>query len=220
MQVRRSFDEELQSLKRDLLQMTEYAQNMLDLSVTSLINQDIELAEKVIKQDRLLNEQESELNNHAITLIAKQAPVASDLRQLIAAIKISSEVERIGDLAVNISKSVIRIGNKESLIKPIVDIPKMIDIVKNMLSEAIHSYRTNNLILAKKVAEVDDKVDAYNKKLINELMGLMTTHPQFTPQILQLSFICRHVERIGDHITNISEHVIFVDTGIQYDLNH
>lgn len=220
MQVRKGFDEELQSLKKELLRMTEFAQEMLDLSVSALKNQDVELADKVVKQDQLLNEQETELNNHAITLIAKQAPVASDLRQLIAAIKISSEVERIGDLAVNIAKSTIRIGNKESLIKPIVDIPKMIDIVKSMLTDAILSYRNNNTLQAKKVAEVDDKVDAYHKKLIDELMQLMTVHPQYTSQILQLSFICRYVERIGDHITNISEHVIFVDTGIQYDLNH
>ncbi|ALC81631.1 MULTISPECIES: phosphate signaling complex protein PhoU [Bacillus] len=220
MQVRKSFDEELQSLKKELLRMTEFAQEMLDLSVMALKNQDIELAEKVVKKDQFLNEQETDLNNHAVTLIAKQAPVASDLRQLIAAIKISSEVERIGDLAVNIAKSTIRIGNKETLIKPIVDIPKMIDIVKSMLTDAILSYRNNNTIQARNVAEADDKVDAYHKKLIDELMKLMTVHPQYTSQILQLSFICRYVERIGDHITNISEHVIFVDTGIQYDLNN
>lgn len=218
MNVRKNFDTALRELKEQILNMVELSQEALIKSVESIKNQNLDLANEVILGDKKLNELEEEINNKAILMIAQQAPVATDLRRIIVALKISTDVERIGDLAVNIAKATLQIGN-EKMIKPIEDIPKMVDFIVEMLSEAFTAFSQNDIEMANKVAKKDDTIDELYSQLVKELVGLMTKHPESINQILQLSFVCRYLERVGDHITNISEHVIYRVTGKRYDLN-
>jgi phosphate transport system protein len=178
----------------------------------------VDKALKIIEDDGQINLMEEEINDKAILLIAQQAPVAIDLRRVIVAIKISSDLERVGDLAVNIAKSVIRIGSKD-LIKPIEEIPRMAEMANKMVADSLKAYDDEDVSFAKKVAQLDDEVDETYGRLVQELLELMTKKPEYTPQITQLSFICRHVERVADHSTNISEHLLYLVKGRRYDLN-
>ncbi|WP_349407826.1 phosphate signaling complex protein PhoU [Pseudalkalibacillus sp. SCS-8] len=218
MVVRESFQTQLDELRDMLVELGNLAETALDDAIDSLKNQDVDKALRIIENDHRINELEEEINDKAILLIAKQAPVASDLRRIIVAIKISSDVERIADFAVNISKSVIRIG-KEPLIKELVDIPELAEIAKTMLGEAIKAYNDEDIVLAKKMADRDDYVDEKYGELIQELLGTMKENPDSTNQIIQLSFICRYIERAADHATNIGENIVYLVKGKHYDLN-
>jgi phosphate transport system protein len=218
MSVRATFQAELDQLKEMVLKLGNLAQNALEEAIESLKNQDVDKALKIIENDVRLNNLEEEINDKAILLIAKQAPVAIDLRRVIVAIKISSDVERVGDLAVNIAKSVIRIGTGE-LIKPLEEIPRLAEVANKMLADSINAYFEEDVVSAKNVAEVDDEVDDAYGRLIQELLELMTRKPESLAQITQLSFICRYIERVADHTTNISESIIYLVKGKRYDLN-
>lgn len=216
--MRLNFDSNLKQLKDMLIEMARKSENAIKESINTLINQDLEKAKEVINNDTIIDELEHEINNKAIILIAKESPVAGDLRKIIVSLKISSEVERIADNAVNIAKSTLHIGN-EKHIKEIVDIPKMMDLALEMLSDSLTAYLKEDVELARKCAEKDDAVDEMYGKLINELMGYLQNYPGKTNQITQLSFVCRYIERVADHSTNIAEHVIYLVTGERYDLN-
>ncbi|MEH7546900.1 MULTISPECIES: phosphate signaling complex protein PhoU [Bacillaceae] len=216
--TRLNFDSNLKQLKDMLIEMARKSENAIKESIDTLINQDIEKAKEIINNDTIIDELEHEINNKAIILIAKESPVARDLRKIIVALKISSEVERIADNAVNIAKSTLHIGN-EKHIKEIVDIPKMMDLALEMLSDSLKAFLTEDVELARKCAEKDDKVDEMYGRLIKELMDYIQKYPSQTNQITQLAFVCRYIERLGDHSTNIAEHVIYLVTGQRFDLN-
>lgn len=218
MNTRSNFDSNLLQLKEMLLEMARKSETSIKEAIAALINQDIEKAELIINGDDEIDQLEHDINDKAIVLIAKEAPVARDLRKIIVALKISSEVERIGDLAVNIAKSAIHIGN-EKHIKEIVDIPKMMDMALEMLSESLTAFYSEDTELAKRCAEKDDQVDDMYGRLIRELMGYLQQYPNNINQITQLAFVARYIERLADHTTNISENVIFLVTGKRYDLN-
>ncbi|MFS0861562.1 phosphate signaling complex protein PhoU [Fredinandcohnia sp. 179-A 10B2 NHS] len=218
MSIRTTLDKDLVRLKELLVEMVEQSKAAVEKSVQSLVQQDIELAQQIIKDDVKINELEEQINNIVIHLIAQQQPVASDLRKIIAALKISNDVERIGDLAVNIAKSILHIGDGP-LIKPIVEIPKMADMALDMLKDVIKAYHEEDVELAIRTAEADDAVDQLYGKLIKELLQLMISHPESLSQITQLSFICRHIERVADHTTNMAEHIIYMVKGKKIDLN-
>ena len=212
------FDKDLRQLKDDLMEMVHLSKLAIEEAVDALANQDVERAETIIRNDRLINEYDETINNVVIQLIAQQQPVASDLRRIIAALKISNDVERIGDLAVNIAKSILHIGNGP-LIKPIEEIPKMAGIALNMLTDVIKAFNNEDAVLAMETAKKDDVVDQMYGSLTKELMELMTRHPASISQITQLAFICRYIERVGDHTTNMAEHIIFMVKAKKYDLN-
>ncbi|PLS05335.1 phosphate signaling complex protein PhoU [Neobacillus cucumis] len=218
MNTRFNFDTNLKQLKEMLIEMARKSEQAIKESINTLIQQDIEKANKIIENDTIIDELEHEINNKAIILIAKESPVAGDLRKIIVALKISSEVERIADNAVNIAKSTLHIG-KEKLIKEIVDIPKMMDLALDMLSDSLNAFLTEDVELARKCAEKDDKVDEMYGSLIKELLGYIEKYPAHINQITQLAFVCRYIERLADHSTNIAEHVIYLVTGERYDLN-
>ncbi|NRD80761.1 phosphate signaling complex protein PhoU [Bacillus sp. BRMEA1] len=218
MHTRSNFDSNLKQLKDLLLDMARKAEDAIKESIDALIKQDIDKAEAIINGDNVIDRLDHEINEKAIVLIAKEAPVAGDLRKIIAALKISSEVERIGDMAVNIAKSAIHIGT-EKHIKEIVDIPKMMDLALDMLTDSLTAFYSEDIELAKRCAEKDDQVDEMYGKLIRELMGYIKQYPNNINQITQLSFVARYIERLADHTTNISENVIFLVTGKRYDLN-
>ncbi|WP_409297671.1 phosphate signaling complex protein PhoU [Peribacillus sp. SCS-26] len=215
MVVREKFESELKELKGRLIQLGTVTSEALTQAFTALENQDIEAALEIIDDDVKINILEEEINDAAILLIAKQQPVASDLRTIIAAIKIAADLERMADFAVNIAKSTIRIG-KEPFIKPLDHLKEMHGITIEMIDLAIQSYDTENLAEAKEVSEMDDRVDQLYGETIKSL--LQRTNENMA-QVTQLTFIARYLERTADHATNIAENIFFMVKGRHYDLN-
>lgn len=218
MSTRNSFHEELINLKNLVLEMGTKAAYALQESVEALVTQDIDRALKVIDKDYKINRIDHEINEKAIWLVAKESPVASDLRRIFSSIKISTDIERVGDLAVNIAKSTIRIGEKE-LFKPLNDITVMAEKSKNMLTQVMEAFNMEDADRAREIADLDHDVDELYGKLIQELLTHIVDKPEIQAQVTQLSFICRDLERVGDHATNISESIIFMKLGQLYDLN-
>lgn len=218
MSTRANFDHNLKQLKEMQLEMAGKAQEAIKKAMLSLLNQDLSLAKAVINGDNVIDDLELEIHDKALLLIARESPVATDLRKINVALKVSSEVERMGDIAVNIAKSTLHIG-KEKHIKELIDIPHMMEIALDMVSEAITAFYTEDIAIAKKCAEKDDQVDKMFGSLIHELLGYIPSNPNAVNQIIQLAFVCRFIERIADHSTNIAENVIFLVTGKRMNLN-
>ncbi|MEH7178754.1 phosphate signaling complex protein PhoU [Neobacillus vireti] len=218
MSTRSKFDSKLVDLKEKLLEMENLAETAVRNSLSALINHDIEMANQVIAGDDKIDALEDEIHDKALMLIARESPVAKDLRTLNVALKVSSEVERMADMAVNIAKAAIHIGNEKHF-KEILDIPKMMDRALEMVSMAVKAYIDEDVMLAQKCAEKDDDVDKMFGSLVHELIGMVPDNPNATNQIIQLSFVCRFIERIADHSTNISENVIYLVTGKRFNLN-
>lgn len=219
MAIRERFDEELKGLQNKLIELGNFSVDALGKAVHALETQNVDVALEIMENDNEADRLEEEINDVAILLIAKQQPVAIDLRRVIVAIKIANDIERIADFAVNIAKSTIRIG-KEPLIKPIEHIKQMHEINKEMLRLALEAYNEEDTVKAKQVADMDDEVDSLYGETIKELLQLNLEKPEFIPQITQLSFICRYLERAADHTTNIAENVFYLVKGRRYDLNN
>ncbi|MEH7548962.1 phosphate signaling complex protein PhoU [Neobacillus vireti] len=218
MSTRSNFDHNLMQLNKMLLSMAKKAEMAIKDAMLSLVNQDLDKAKAVLMGDDEINKLEQEINDKALLLIARESPVATDLRKISAALKVSSEIERLADIAVNIAKSTIHIGN-EKHIKEIIDIPNMMGIALEMVSESIEAFTTEDVSLAQECAKKDDQVDQMFGQLIQELMGYIPQNLNSTNQIIQLAFVCRNVERIADHSTNIAENVIYLVTGKRINLN-
>lgn len=216
--MRKKFDNNLASLEQQLMDMYQETRISLTNAMNAFLNQDLVKANQVIKMDDRIDAMEEEALDQTILLIAQQAPVASDLRRIIVFIKISSELERIGDFAVNIAKSTIRIG-KDPYFKPIKDIPKMMDIALDMYKDAMEALVEGDVVKARNCALKDDQVDRMYRELIQELMNYIPEKQESSNQITQLAYICRFIERFADHVTNIAENVVYLVTGKRYDLN-
>lgn len=219
MAARERFEYDLQELQKKLLEIGNFAEEALHKAVEALETQNIELALEIMDDDSHADLLYEEINDLAILLIAKQQPVAIDLRRIIVAIKIATDIERIADFAVNIAKSTIRIGS-EPLIKPIEHIKEMYQISTEMLRMSLEAFNEEDINKAKKVADMDDQVDDLYGETIKDLLQINLQKPEFLPQITQLSFVCRYLERAADHVTNISEHIFYLVKGRQYDLNN
>lgn len=218
MGVREKFDSELENLKTLVINMATKAEQSLLSAMKALVDKNEDLALQVIDNDHSINRLDEKINETAIWLIAKQQPVATDLRKIISSLKIANDLERIGDQAVNIAVATVKIAN-QSLFKPLEDIPKMSEQVLAMINGSIKAYKTDDLKLAKQVADEDNAIDEMYDTLIQELLQKLTESPELTNQITQLSFICLYLERIADHVTNICEHMIFALEGTRVDLN-
>jgi phosphate transport system protein len=219
MGVREKFQYDLQELKDKLVELGEYALDALNRAIVALEQQNIDDALRIMEEDAKVDKLEEEINDFAILLIAKQQPVAIDLRRIMVAVKIASDLERIADFAVNIAKSTIRIGN-EPLIKPIDHIKKMHQIASSMIELTMKAFEEEDIVKAKQVAEMDDKVDSLYGQTIQELLSYTHQMPEKIEQITQLSFICRYLERTADHVTNITESIFYLVKGRHYDLNN
>lgn len=218
MQTRSNFDHQLMELKEQILQMAREAKKSVEQAVNALENQDLQEAKNIIAFDVHINHMEEIINEKAISLIAKESPVAVDLRKIIAAVKISSEIERIGDMAVNIAKAVLSIGN-DHLVIPFDKIETMMTLTLNMYTHAMTAYFAEDAKLAKECARQDDVVDDMYDEFVTDLLSNTPNEPQMISQVTQLVFIFRFTERIADHVTNIAEHVVYLVTGKQCDLN-
>lgn len=190
----------------------------MDGAIESLQTMNAEKAQVIIKNDANLNALEDKIMELGSKLIITQQPVAKDLRRIIVAFKISSDLERMGDLALDVAKVTLRMDGQK-LIKPLVDIPQMAEIVKSMIDESIESFLKENTDLAYKMAQTDDQVDQLYSHMISDLYTLMSEHPNQASQAMPLMMVGRYIERIGDHATNIGESTVYLVTGKRPDLN-
>lgn len=212
------FDNELNELKKSLLSMADKSQEAMKAAMSAFISQDLVKAKQIIEADNEIDALDHAITEKVLLLIAKEAPVATDLRKINVALKVSGEIERMGDEAVNIAKSAMHIG-KERHIKEIIDIPKMMDLALEMVSDSMTAYYAEDIDIAHRCAEKDDQVDKMFGRLVQELMIYIPENPKSINQIIQLSFVCRFIERIADHSTNIAENVVYLVTGKLYNLN-
>jgi len=215
---RKELDHDLDQLRSLLVRMGEHVVEALDGAVLSLKTQDSEKAQEIVQADVLLNQMEEEIMDIGSRLIVTQQPVAKDLRRILVAFKISSDLERMGDLALDVAKVTLRLQG-EPLIKPLIDIPQMAEIVKVMIEEAITSYLNENTDLAYKMAQDDDQVDLLYSRILTELYDHMRVNPDSLSQALLFTLVGRYIERIADHATNIGESAVYLVTGKRPDLN-
>lgn len=218
MVIRESFDHKLQELQAKMKTMSDLAVSSIEKSFKAFKTKDVNLALKVIEEDEVVNDFEIEINQFIIWLIAKEQPVASDLRRIIGSLKISSEIERIADFGVNIAKSTIIIG-KSDFSLDITILEKMKDISITMLHKGIDSFLDGDIKLAKEVGKLDDEVDNYSDEFYKTITSYLKEHPEETDQLSQLLLINRYLERTADHITNIAESAAYLIKGQMYDLN-
>jgi phosphate transport system protein len=219
MYVKRNvYDEELRELKQVLLQMGGLVEKALSRSIEALKDMDADVARNVIEGDLKINELEHSVEEKVLGLILRQQPVAKDLRRIMAALKIASDLERMADLSVDIAKVAVRLEGQK-LLKPLVDIPRMGEITQRMVTQSLNSYIDENVKDATALARMDDDVDALYNAIIRELINLMVEKPEFINQALQLSFVGRYIERIADHATNIAESVVYLVEGKRPELN-
>ena len=211
--MRAQLDANIQELDELLLKMSSQVEELIELSIKALLEQDLDLANRIIRLDNKIDNMETSIEKKSLDMIALQNPLAGDLRRVSAILKIITDLERIGDHCVNIAKVVIAIG-KKPFIKPLIDIPKMADIVRLMVNESVDSFVQANPQLAIEVAKRDDQVDELYEVIYRDLLSLLKeSDADDTNQVINLLFIGRYLERIADHTTNICERIIFMTTG-------
>jgi len=218
MDTRSSFHKSIEDLQVDLLKMGALVQETIHQAVKSLADMDVSLAEKTIKQDDQIDDMMLSIEDQCIRLIALQQPMASDLRMIGTAMKIVTDLERIADHAVDIAKTTVRLSG-ETLVKPLIDIPKMADLVQHMLHVSLRAYVDRDISLCETLANKDDEVDSLYSCVFQEIIELMGTNLSSNRQLTHLLMVARHLERVGDHATNIGEWVIFMINGQRIDLN-
>ncbi|MDP4089795.1 MAG: phosphate signaling complex protein PhoU [Bacillota bacterium] len=216
--TRSSFDTNLQILHNDIIRMGSIVEKQIHQCIEALVKQDEELADTVIKNDDLVDDLQKEIEDKCIKLIAMQQPLAIDLRNIFTSNKIATDLERMADHAVDIAKIAKRLKN-EVYIKQLIDIPKMADIVQVLIRESLNCYVEADAEKAYKTVKIDDQIDALYKKIFNELLDKMTADHGCANQAAQFLFVCKWLERVADHATNICESTIYLVTGEQIDLN-
>ena len=205
----RHFQEELEQLKTRLLEMGGLAEEQVRLSVKALMDRDRELIELALHGDDPLNKLHIEIDGRCFTLLALHQPMAVDLRAIVAAVKINTDLERVGDLAINIAEAARRYA-QHAPVKKLIDIPRMATIAQSMLRESRDAFARRDTDLAQRVLNEDDKLDDLKTQIFRELLTYMLQDPATIEPSLDLILISRHLERIGDHATNVAEDVIFM----------
>jgi phosphate transport system protein len=205
----RHFEEALEALKERLLAMGGLAEERVRTAVSGLSGRDPDLVEQVLVGDEPINDLHIEIDDRCFKLLALHQPMAADLRAIVAAVKINTDLERVGDLAVNIAEAAKRYLQHPP-VKPLIDIPRMGDIAQSMLRDALDAFVRRDIALAEKVLAEDDVLDALKTQIFRELLTFMLSDPSTIEAALDLILISRHLERIGDHATNIAEDVIFL----------
>ncbi len=208
----RYFHEELDQIKEKLLKLGSLVETMAENAVASLVDRDSRLARDTIASDDRADRLEVEIDEACVRMLALHQPAAGDLRFITTAMKVSTDLERMADQAVNISQRVIEL-NQEPQLKPYIDIPIMSQLAQKMLRECLDAFVRRDVELAREVIAADNKVDALKGQVFRELLTFMMGDPTTIPRALQLLLISRHLERIADHATNISEMVIFLVEG-------
>jgi phosphate transport system protein len=203
------FQKELQELKEDLLNMAALVEEAISTAVQSLVKRDSDLAKKTFEGEDRINRMEIDIEDKCLKLLALRQPMAADLRFITSAMKIITDLERMGDQAVNIAERAISLNQKPQL-KPYIDIPKIAEITQSMVKDVLDAFVNRDSRLARSVCERDDMVDGLNDQVFRELLTFMMSDPQTITRAVHLMIVCRCLERIADHATNIAENVIFL----------
>lgn len=213
----KAFAADLGALQEKVLRMGALVEDAIGRALTALVDRDPELARETIGRDHLVNRLEVDVDEHCIELLALRQPAAGDLRLIITGLKINTDLERIGDLAVNLCERVLELLEAPPL-KPLIDLPRMADRARAMLRQALDAYVARDAERAQQVCALDDEVDRLNDQVFRELLTYMLENPANIPRALGLIMIGKYLERIADHATNISEMVIYLVKG--KDIRH
>ncbi len=216
--LRSAYDREFASIREDVLRLGGLVDHAIARSLESLEKRDRDLARQIIDDDSKINELRFDIEEACLALIATQQPAASDLRAVVAAMNIVVEIERMGDHATGIAKTVLRMGD-EPLLKPLIDIPRMTQISREMLRDSLNAYVERDAIKAKEIATRDDELDHLYKAIFDELVEIMAGDISTVTRATYLLWSAHNLERIGDRITNIAERIVFASTGDLKELN-
>jgi phosphate transport system protein len=203
---------ELEKLKEQVLKMGGYVENAIQKSIKALVERDRELAHSVIAGDSIVNAYDVEIEEECIRFIALWQPTGSNLRFITTAIKIITDLERMGDLAVDICERTLELLDEPQL-KPYIDIPRMAEAAQKMLKDSLDAFVSRDADLAMKVCEADDFVDNLNQQIFNELLVYMLQDPKNIARAVRLTYVAKYLERVGDHATNIAEMVVYMVKG-------
>ncbi len=214
---RARYDQNYAAIEDDILKMGALVQDAIRNSIESLKQRDTNLAQEVIDRDLRINDLRFKIEEACLTLIATQQPTAGDLRAVIAAMNIVVDMERMADHASGIAKTVIRMGD-EPLLKPLIDLPKMADLAREMLSDSLEAFIKRDAPAAKAIAPRDEEMDLLYKAIFNELVEIMAHKPGSVERATYLLWCAHNLERIGDRAINIVERVIFMTTGDMREL--
>jgi len=206
------FDEELRALKEKILKLGSLIETAIHMSVQSLVERNSELAREVIKKDHKINALDVEIDEECIRLIALRQPKARDLRFITIAMKITTDLERMGDLAVNIAERALEL-NEEPILKPYIDIPRMTDISEGMVRDSLDALVRECTNLPYEVIKRDNEVDQLTVQVFNELLLYMIQDPATISRAMRITYVAKYLERIADHATNIAEMVIYLCQG-------
>jgi phosphate transport system protein len=209
MLIETHFQRELETLKENLLKMATLVEEVLRDAIQSLVKRDSDLAKKTMQKEDQINLMENTIDEMCLKLLALRQPMAVDLRFITSAMKIITDLERMGDQAVNICERVFSL-NQEPQLKPYIDIPRMAEIAQSMVKDVLDAFVNRDSKLARSVCERDDLVDGLNDQVFRELLTYMISDPKTITRAVHLMIVCRCLERIADHATNIAEDVIFM----------
>ena len=215
--MERHLDQDLDRVRQMLLKMGGLTEDMVAKATQALLDRDNTLCREVIDGDRAVDHLEIEIDEVCHSLIGRKQPTASDLRFLVAVMKINGDLERIGDSAVNIAQSVLQVNDQPPL-KPYIDLPRMSQLVQDMVRQSLDAFVRKDAALATAVCKADDEVDGLYKQLFRELLTYMIEDPKTVSRALHLLLISRNLERIADHATNIAEDVVYYVEG--RDIRH
>ena len=210
--MERHFEEEFDKLKGKILMMGSLVEDQIRNALTALVERDEALARQVIENDHKVNTFDVEIDEMALDALVRYQPVAKDLRFVTTAMKISTELERMSDLAENICERTIEL-NEEPQLKPYIDIPHMAERARVMVKESLDAFVKMDSALARKVIHDDDFVDNLTEQLFRELLSFMMENPKTISRAIRLSFIAKYIERLGDHATNVAELVVYLVEG-------
>ncbi|MBM7607101.1 phosphate transport system protein [Lysinibacillus composti] len=219
MGVRGRYEHDIEDVQNELIKLCKLSISQLDLTFKSFINKDLKLAREIINKDTEINHLEELINDRVILIMTRQQPVAKDLRRLVVLLKAASDMERVGDYAVNIAKETIRIGDSQ-FITSVELIEDMFLKTSAMLNQVVEAFVEENTTKAKEVADFDDQIDEMYGSMITQLMKLSSVRPENISQITNLAFICRFIERCADLATNIAEYLFYLKKGQRFDLNN
>jgi len=212
METRATFQEHLREVEEDVLTMGNMVVKAIDRSMEALKKRDLNLAHQIIADDTQINKRRFSIEDKCVVLIATQQPIESDLRIVVAVLNILTELERIGDYAEGIAKIVIMIGD-EAPLKPLIDIPRMGEITRDMIKESLQSFARRDVELAMRVVSLDNIVDSLYDQVFRELLTFMMVDPKTTNRATRLIWIAHNLERAADRATNICERVVYTVTG-------
>lgn len=215
--TREQFQTELDQLKSDIITMANLSGEALTKAVESLYDQSIDQAKEILEEDKKIDDLEADINDKSVLLIAKQQPVATDLRRIIMYLRVVTDIERMGDNAKNIAKATIHLDKNHTTIPE--GLRQMHEITMEMLKTAMHAFKYEDITIATKLAETDDKVDKMYKQIVSELLGETATNPDKIQYVMQVAFCARYLERFADHITNIGESILYLVKGKSTKIN-